>query len=130
MTIFGAHILSEQRDRLFTCRLSSVDQRNCNSSLFIILMQIGFFLLATPFFYGVYGTIFCNWYPCLVQKLKNLLLTYSLPLLDIILRIWCLNFFSTKALKAKNMLKTSLLSFNKYTQVRLEKSSMKFKKYL
>ena len=38
--------------------------------------------------------------------------------------------FLNKALKAKNMLKNSLLSFKKYTQVCLEKSSMKVKKYL
>ena len=38
-------LLSEHRDRLFTCRLCSVEQRNCNASLFIRLMQArnGFF---------------------------------------------------------------------------------------
>lgn len=60
----------------------------------------------------------------------NVFLAYSPPLSDLSLRICCPDYFSTKALKAKNVLNTSLLSFKKYTQVRLEKSSMKFKKYL
>ena len=89
-----------------------------------IYFKVWFFLSNTPFCSGVYGTICCNLMPCLVQKLINFLLTYSLPLSDLKLRIWCPDCFSTKALKAKNVLKTSLLSFKKYTQVRLEKSSM------
>ena len=79
---------------------------------------------------GVYGTLCCNWMPWSMQNLIHLLLTYSSPLSDLNLRIWCLDCFSTKALKAKNMLKTSLLSFKKYTQVCLEKSSIKFKNYM
>src|ERR1700722_12965448 len=60
----------------------------------------------------------------------NVFLTYSPPLSVLSLRIRCPDYFSTKALKAKKVLNTSLLSFKKYTQVRLEKSSMKVKKYL
>ena len=72
-----------------------------------------FFLLDTPFCYGLYGTKYSIRIPSDSQKNWKYILTYSPPPSDLIDLIFLLKLFSTIALKLLKVPKTYYFSFMK-----------------
>ena len=83
------------------------------------------FLLATPFYCGVYGTKCSIQIPSYSKYCWKYLLMYSPPLSDLMDLIFFLKLFSIRALKTSKILNTSDFYFTKYTQQNIEQSSIK-----
>jgi hypothetical protein len=108
----------------------SLGANNFNCSIqFSISFKDRFFLSATSFYYGVYGTVCCSCIPASIQSCCTYLLTYSPPLSVWSILILHLDSFSTSALNSIRHSNTFDFNLKKNTQVKREKSSMKVSTY-